>query len=115
MTLMGQKRSVFDHYPLVLSLETMNNWGPKPFRTYDAWFLNPKFKSFIRNEWINLPDVSPYNKFKVFKGPLRDWSKSHYAQLDNRIIELESVIHDLEKLSDCRNLTVVEKARLSAA
>ena len=35
--------------------------------------------------------------------------------MDNKIGELESVIHDLERLSDVRGLNDMEKARLNAA
>lgn len=104
-----------DHNPLVLSLETVIDWGPKPFRTFDAWLLNPEFKNFIRNEWSNLPNVSLSKKLKVLKYPLREWSKRHFAHLDTKISELESVVHELERVSDNRCLSTVEKARLYAA
>ena len=41
LNMVGRNRSVSDHNPLLLTLEACNNWGPKPFRCYDAWFLNP--------------------------------------------------------------------------
>ena len=50
LNLIGLKRSISDHNPLLLSLEDGINWGPKPFRCYDAWFLNPKLKGFLMNE-----------------------------------------------------------------
>lgn len=115
LNLVGKKRSVSDHNPLVLSLESLNNWGPKLFKSYDAWFLNPEFKKFVKDEWKNLPNVSLINKLKALKGPLRVWSKKHFAQLDGRISELETVIHDLEILSDQRELDGLEMTRLKAA
>ena len=57
LKLLGLNRSCSDHNPLLLNLEDSYNWGPKPFRTFDAWFLNPNFKMFVRNEWQNLPSV----------------------------------------------------------
>ena len=36
LKLMGLKRTSSDHNPLLLLLEDYHNWGPKPFRTYDA-------------------------------------------------------------------------------
>ena len=115
LKLMGLKRSCSDHNPLILNLEDNNNWGPKPFRTYNAWFMNPNFKRFIRNEWANLPTVPLNEKMKILKGPMRRWSREHFDQLDNKISSLETAIHELEKLSDARTLCDMEKARLSAA
>ena len=99
----------------MLNLEDRYNWGPKPFRTFDAWFLNSNFKRFIRNEWANLPTVPLDEKMKILKGPMRRWSREHFDQLDNKISSLETAIHELEKLSDARTLCGMEKARLSAA
>ena len=111
---MGLKRSFSDHSPLLLSLEADNNWGPKPFRCYDAWFLNPKFKCFLNNKWRNLPNVPLHNKLKILKGPLKTWRTENFDIMDNRISELEAVIHDLESLSDDKDLNDMERARLNA-
>ena len=115
LTMMGLRRSCSDHNPILLKLEDSSNWGPKPFRSYDAWFLHPKFRSFICNEWINIPQVPLNEKLKILKGPLKAWSKQHFDQLDIRIRDLESAIHQLEQMSDQRPLSDIEKARLVAA
>ena len=115
LKLMGLRRSCSDHNPLLLCLEDSHNWGPKPFRTYDAWFLNPNFNDFILNEWENLPSVPLNEKLKILKGPMRTWSKEHFHQLDYKINNLETAIHDLERISDDRSLGDIEKARLLAA
>ena len=69
--------------------------GPKPFRSYDAWFLNPKFKQFVINEWKNIPNESPMNKLKSMKAPLKTWRKENFDLMDNIISEFESVIHEI--------------------
>ena len=56
LSMLGLERSFSDHNPLLVSLETENIWGPKPFRCYDAWFLNLKFKDFLSNEWQKHPE-----------------------------------------------------------
>ena len=115
LNMQGLKTSCSDHNPLLLNLENSINWAPKPFRSYDAWFLNLKFKSFICNEWRNLPRVTLNNKLKILKGPLKAWNKEHFGDMDNKISNLETAIHDLEKLSDDRSLNDMEIARLNAA
>ena len=89
--------------------------GPETFQNFDAWFLNPKFKSFVRNEWQNLPSVPLSDKLKILKGPMKRWSTEHFDHLDGKINNLESAVHDLEILSDSRRLNDMEKARLNAA
>ena len=112
---MGLQRSVSDHNPLLLTLETYRNWGPKPFRTYDVWFSHPKFKFFLINEWQNIPNVSLHNKLKFLKAPLRTWRKENFDLMDNKISKLKAVIHGLERISDERELSNMERARLNAA
>ncbi|XP_057545914.1 uncharacterized protein LOC130824909 [Amaranthus tricolor] len=115
LTMLGLNKSCSDHNPLLLKLEDSSNWGPKPFRSFDAWFLNPNFKPYICNEWQKLPRVPLNEKLKILKGPLKAWSKEHFDKLDFKIRDLESAIHDLELVSDQRTLSDVEIARLSAA
>ena len=108
-------RSFSDHNPLLLSMETCSNWGPKPFRSYDAWFLNPNFKGFLINEWRNIPNVPLHSKMKTLKTSLKAWRLENFDHIDNKINDFEAVIHDLERKSDSRSLDDMEKARLSAA
>ena len=115
LNMVGLNRSIFDHNPLLLTLEAYNNWGPKPFRCYNAWFLNPQFKSFLIREWQNIPNVPLHNKLKILKAPLKTWRTEKFDLMDNKISKLEAVIHDLENKSDDRILNNMESARLKAA
>ena len=115
MNLMGLSRSFSDHNPLLLVLEVCNAWGPKPFRCYDAWFLHPNFKNFIIDEWHRIPNVPLHTKLKILKTPLRTWRRENFDHMDNKIADLETVIHDLERKSDGTRLDNLEVARLNAA
>ena len=115
MNMVGLNRGVSDHNPLLLMLEVYTNWGPKPFRCYDAWFLNPQFKCSLVSEWRNIPNVPLHNKLKILKVPLKTWRKENFDLMDNKISELEAVIHELENKSDVRMLNNMESARLKAA
>lgn len=68
LRLIGLNRSSSDHNPIALLSDTIINWGPKPFRCFDAWFLNPEFKKFVRREWTNLPHLPINNKLKCNHG-----------------------------------------------
>ena len=115
MNLMGLNRSTSDHNPLLLTLVPHENWGPKPFRCYDAWFMNPHFKAFLSNECRSIPDVPLHNKMKIIKTPLKSWRRENFDVIDKKIADLEVVIHDLERKGEDRVLDSVEMARLKAA
>jgi len=45
-----QRKEVFDHCALVV--KTMDkDWGPKPFRTIDAWLLERGFNGMVKETW----------------------------------------------------------------
>lgn len=115
LRLIGLNRCTSDHNPLALLSEAIANWGSKPFRCFDAWFLNPEFRKFVRREWNNLAPSPMNNKLKVLKGSIRNWSLEKFADLDLKIKNLEAVIHDLDLVSEDKVLNCVELARLNAA
>ena len=115
MILSGLCRSFSDHNPLLLRMEECINWGPKPFRCQDAWFLHPQFKSFVVEEWHNIPDVPLHTKLKLMKTPFKTWRRQNFDHMDNRIADLEKVAHDLERKGERCILDNMETARLNAA
>ena len=115
MNLKALSRSFSDHNPLLLVMNLCNDWGPNPFRCYDAWFLHPQFKHFIISEWRKIPNVSLHTKLKILKAPLRSWRRENFDHMNRKIADLETVIHDLDRKSDQRRLNIMEMARLNAA
>ena len=73
LRLEGLKKCFSDHNPLVLLMKKTLNWGPKPFRCFDAWFLNSDFKRFVCKEWKDLPNLHLNSKLRALKGPMRNW------------------------------------------
>ena len=115
MLLKGLCRSFSDHNPLLLTMDVCPNWGPKPFRCQDAWFLHPQFRSFLVEEWRNTPAVPLHTKLKILKAPIRCWRRQKFDLMDKKIADLEKAIHELEKAAETRTLDNMEKARLNAA
>ena len=115
MILTGLCRSFSDHNPLLLQMKEGVNWGPKPFRCQDAWFLHPQFKSFVVEEWQNIPDVPLHMKLRLMKAPLRTWRRENFDHMDNRIADLEKVTHELERNGERSTLDNMDIARLNAA
>ncbi|GKV19478.1 hypothetical protein SLEP1_g29737 [Rubroshorea leprosula] len=46
----GLERSVSDHCPILLKNERVD-WGPKPFKFFDAWLEQPECMEVIRKAW----------------------------------------------------------------
>ena len=44
------QREVSDHCALVVK-SVEKDWGPKPFRTIDAWFLDKGFSRMVQDKW----------------------------------------------------------------
>ena len=63
----------------------------------------------------NILNESLQHKLKFLKAPLKTWRKENFDSMDYKIFDLESVIHDLERISDDRDLNNMELVRLNAA
>jgi len=44
------RREVSDHCALVVN-SVEKDWGPKPFRSIDAWFLEKVFNKMVKDKW----------------------------------------------------------------
>ncbi|GKV49606.1 hypothetical protein SLEP1_g56347 [Rubroshorea leprosula] len=70
--------SILDYCPVLLKNE-MKNWGPKPFRFFNAWLGHPEFKE--------------------------KWSIEHFSELDKTIKECREVISKLDVKGEAHTLT----------
>jgi len=43
-------REVSYHYTIVVKC-LIKDWGPRPFKTIDAWMMEPGFKEMVRSKW----------------------------------------------------------------
>ncbi|XP_028113024.1 uncharacterized protein LOC114311158 [Camellia sinensis] len=50
LKLWGLPRLVSDHCPLLM-MEDERDWGPKPFRVLNAWFLHKNLRRFWESKW----------------------------------------------------------------
>ncbi|XP_071727017.1 uncharacterized protein [Rutidosis leptorrhynchoides] len=95
------ERTNSDHCPIVLKNEE-KNFGPKPFRFFDAWLDVDGIDQVVIDKWVNSCiaanrlDCKFLNKLKEVKEALKLWSKSSFGQLDGEIDTLKSLAHLLE-------------------
>ena len=49
-----QLRKVSDHYAIVVN-SVDKDWGPKPFRSIDAWLMEKGFREMVKDKWLSYP------------------------------------------------------------
>ncbi|GKV01533.1 hypothetical protein SLEP1_g14082 [Rubroshorea leprosula] len=82
----GLNHSLSDHCPIVLKNQ-ITDWGPKPFRFFDAWLELPQFKGIVDDIWKSTV-VNGWNgyrlkeKLKETKKVLKEWSKNMASEID---------------------------------
>ncbi|XP_071695704.1 uncharacterized protein [Rutidosis leptorrhynchoides] len=112
---MDRKHS--DHCPIMLSDIEMN-FGPKPFKIFDAWFDEDNIEQVLRDAWnepINVnrrKDCVFRNKLKKVKEALKVWSNKKFGHLDGEIEVLKCTANSLEVKSECGLLNESKKKKL---
>ncbi|KAL7243530.1 hypothetical protein ACSBR1_015848 [Camellia fascicularis] len=115
LKLWGPPRLISDHSPHLL-MEDERDWGPKPFRFQNAWFLHNKFKAFWENSWqeANFVGWAGYillNKLKTLKAKLKIWNVEVFGNIIHKLKEAESDLHKLDLVAEVRDLDDIEKVR----
>ncbi|XP_071728684.1 uncharacterized protein [Rutidosis leptorrhynchoides] len=112
-TALVMDRYLSDHCPIMFKDEE-RNFGPKPFKFFDAWLEEDGIEQVILDAWttpiqnINRKDCVFRNKLKCVKNALQDWSKS-YNSLDGDIEVLKDAVTNLELKAETCNLSDSEK------
>ena len=113
MKLMALNIMTSDHCPIVMET-SKEDWGPKPFRSLDAWLSHPDFVKKVKDEWCLLGELLTADKLKALRVPLRVWNKKSFGHIDDHINKYEVEIMMLEVRSEECSLGEVELARLEA-
>ncbi|GJV29955.1 RNA-directed DNA polymerase, eukaryota [Tanacetum coccineum] len=82
-------RKLSDHCPIIL-LDKGLDFGPKPFRFFDAWLKDAEMIDVVKEAWGALvstitPDCVFRDKLKNVKHALKEWSKKKYGGLEQEI------------------------------
>lgn len=97
----GMKRSIADHYAIVLK-STVMMWCPRPFRVLNCWLTHGDFENFVISKWgeLNLVGWGSYvlkEKMKMLRNDLKSWTKSYFGNMVEKILE---VVNDIKKIDD---------------
>ena len=114
-TLFGLPRFSSDHRPLQLLLD-YTNWGAKPFRFMNCWWLVADFRQMIQSFWSSISVSSTGSRnmvsaFKMLKERCKHWNKEAVGNMSNQIKELQLEAESLDHKKECRDLSAVELIR----
>ena len=73
-----------NHCPLLLESKK-TNWGPKSFKSIDAWFTYSEYSRIVQQEWLLLGEISIAEKIKLLKAPFRRWNKQSFGHIKDSI------------------------------
>lgn len=108
MTLTALPRRLSDHNPLLLLVNEEVDWGLRPFRSIYTWWDHLDFKQFLEQTWSSLLDSSIMGKFQTLREKLKNWNVIVFGDLGSKVASIQSLLDDLEVLSETRDLTVEE-------
>ncbi|KAL7172705.1 hypothetical protein ACSBR2_032225 [Camellia fascicularis] len=119
LKLWGLPQLVSDHCPLLV-MEDERDWGPKPFRVLNAWFLHKNLRSFWESKWVEASVVGWVGfilaqKLKILKNGLKSWNVEVFGNVINKLKLVEGELHSFDLLAEVRDLDGEEKTRRSEA
>lgn len=103
----GLRRSISDHCPLKLEIK-VKDWGPKPFRSLNAWLVKEKWQSYNIQGWGS---YVVKEKFKLLKGDLEIWNQQVFGKMEQDIESLRNELQQLDIMDDVFGLEEEENAR----
>ncbi|XP_068501097.1 uncharacterized protein [Phaseolus vulgaris] len=120
-----QSREVSDHCALVAK-SWVKDWGPKPFRTIDAWLMEPGFKELVKGKWnsyeVQGNGISKFkDKLKMLKGDLKEWNRNVFGNLEENkrmitreieMLDTKDANNDLLEGENLRRLELLSKQKL---
>jgi hypothetical protein len=84
--------SVSDHSPAIISVGSLQSFGPKPFKFFNYWMEHKEFMSWVKEGWKfqvdGIPMYQLYTRLKVLKNVLRVKNQLCFGDLKRRVMEI---------------------------
>jgi len=79
------------------------DWGPKPFKTIDAWFMERGFLNMVKDRWTSYPDQGNAfmvlkEKLKCLKRDMKVWNMDVFGIIEST---KKKILEEIETL-DCQ-------------
>ncbi|KAA3474101.1 reverse transcriptase [Gossypium australe] len=98
----GLNRLLSDHIPVLL-VNGSTDWRPRPSKFVNAWFKKEDCMRLIEREWLGMGCLRGKTA-----GALKKWNVDYGNILENRIIESEVRIKEIDEVSEKRKLSEME-------
>ncbi|XP_050232935.1 uncharacterized protein LOC126681437 [Mercurialis annua] len=110
-------RCYSDHVPLLFNSDAPINWGPKPFKSINAWWSHKDFSPFIAESWANisrrLPSSNLVIKLRELRSVIKTWNREIFGDMNSKLLDTQLKISELESSADFQDLNDEDGARLS--
>ncbi|XP_028123615.1 uncharacterized protein LOC114320750 [Camellia sinensis] len=115
LKLWGLPRLLSDHSPLLVK-EDGRDWGPKPFRVQNVWFLHKAFKAFWESCWkeaniVGWASFMLLQRLRTLKVGLKKWNVEVFGNIITNLEAAEADLHKLDLVAKVRKLDNAEKAK----
>ncbi|XP_074288360.1 uncharacterized protein LOC141613520 [Silene latifolia] len=95
---------VYDHSPLVITMDPGLSSRLKPFQFLNYWAEDPQFKHIVTQVWHNkIPGIKMYqltSDLKMLKPEFKKLNASTYSQLADRVAK-RAKEHDIQAMDGC--------------
>ncbi|XP_050238471.1 uncharacterized protein LOC126687962 [Mercurialis annua] len=111
-------KSFSDHIPIIFTSDLPRNWGPKPFKSINAWWSHKDFSGFVDSSWISiahrLPNANLVVKLWELRIAIKTWNRDIFGDLNVKLEGVKSDISAIEAKSDFANLEEDDMTRLGS-
>jgi len=110
-----QRREVSDHCALIIK-SVEKDWGPKPFRTIDAWLSEKGFLEMVKVRWLSYPGqgcsfMKVKDKLKCLKVDLKEWNRDVFGNIETTKKRILQEIEILDNQYCNKGLVVTERIK----
>jgi hypothetical protein len=92
---------VSDHSPAIISVGSLQRFGPKPFKFFNYWVEHKEYMSWVKEGWDfqvdGIPRYQLYARLKVLKNVLRVNNQLCFGDLKKRVMEARDNLNLAQK------------------
>ncbi|XP_050207746.1 uncharacterized protein LOC126657147 [Mercurialis annua] len=90
------------------------DWGPRPFKSINAWWDHPDFMDFVTSSWQSSnSDCCLLVKLRELRKKIKDWNTHVFGDLNSKAVSIQLNIDNLESTSDNKHHTAEESQSLT--
>ncbi|KAL8547927.1 hypothetical protein ACS0TY_007290 [Phlomoides rotata] len=103
-------------------LNSIIDWGPKPFKYFNGWATHPGFKELCEQKWKSYTvegwkSYTLKEKLKLLKSDLKTWSHETFGEMKKKMEDQKAIIDKLDRFDEVFGLEeeeIIERNRVEA-